>query len=252
MENRYVIRVEDAVKTYKTGKTEVHALRSVSLIVEPGELIAIMGTSGSGKSTLMNILGCLDTPTSGRYELDGTRVDGLSKNQLADLRNQKLGFVFQGFNLLARTSALENVELPLLYDRAGRWRDTKKLAAEALDRVGLGGRLDHQPSELSGGQQQRVAIARALVTQPTLLLADEPTGNLDSRTTVEVMALFQALNESGITVVLVTHEAEVAQYAKRIVEVRDGRIVRDEPVRGRRVAADDLREMDEPTLEAAA
>jgi putative ABC transport system ATP-binding protein len=252
MENRYVIRVEDAVKTYRTGKTEVHALRGVSLIVEPGELIAIMGTSGSGKSTLMNILGCLDTPTSGRYELDGTRVEGLSKNQLADLRNQKLGFVFQGFNLLARTSALENVELPLLYDRAGRWRDTKKLAADALDRVGLGGRLDHQPSELSGGQQQRVAIARALVTQPTLLLADEPTGNLDSHTTVEVMALFQALNESGITVVLVTHEPEVAQYAKRIVEVRDGRIVRDEPVRGRRVAADDLREMDEPTLEAAA
>jgi putative ABC transport system ATP-binding protein len=252
MENRYVIRVEDAVKIYKTGKTEVHALRGVSLIVEPGELIAIMGTSGSGKSTLMNILGCLDTPTSGRYELDGTRVDGLSKNQLADLRNQKLGFVFQGFNLLARTSALENVELPLLYDRAGRWRETKKMAAEALDRVGLGGRLDHQPSELSGGQQQRVAIARALVTQPKLLLADEPTGNLDSRTTVEVMALFQALNESGITVVLVTHETEVAQYARRIVEVRDGRIVRDEPVRGRRVAADDLREMDEPTLEAAA
>ncbi len=252
MENRYVIRVENAVKTYKTGKTEVHALRGVSLIVEPGELIAIMGTSGSGKSTLMNILGCLDTPTAGRYELDGTRVDGLNKNQLADLRNQKLGFVFQGFNLLARTTALENVELPLLYDRAGRWRDTRKMAAEALDRVGLGGRLDHQPSELSGGQQQRVAIARALVTQPRLLLADEPTGNLDSRTTVEVMALFQSLNEAGITVVLVTHEPEVAQYAKRIVEVRDGRIVRDEPVRGRRVAADDLREMDEATLEKAA
>jgi len=247
-----VIEIRGVTKVYGHGENEVRALRGVDLTVEPGELIAIMGTSGSGKSTLMNILGCLDTPTSGKYELDGTRVDGLSKNQLADLRNQKLGFVFQGFNLLARTSALENVELPLLYDRAGRWKDTKKMAAEALDRVGLGGRLDHQPSELSGGQQQRVAIARALVTQPKLLLADEPTGNLDSRTTVEVMALFQALNESGITVVLVTHESEVAQYARRIVEVRDGRIVRDEPVRGRRVAADDLRGMDEPTLEKAA
>jgi len=185
-------------------------------------------------------LGCLDVPTEGSYLLDGTRVNGLTKNQLADLRNQKLGFVFQGFNLLARTSALENVELPLLYDRAGRWKDTKALAAAALERVGLGSRLDHQPSELSGGQQQRVAIARALVTRPTLLLADEPTGNLDSRTTVEVMALFQALNDQGITIVLVTHEPEVAQYAKRVVEVRDGRIVRDHPVPDRRRAADDL------------
>jgi len=171
-------------------------------------------------------------------------VDGQSKNALADLRNAKLGFVFQGFNLLARTSAIENVELPLLYDRTGRKLDTRALAADALQRVGLGERLEHQPSELSGGQQQRVAIARALVTKPTLLLADEPTGNLDSRTTVEVMALFQELNEQGITIVLVTHEPEVAQYAKRIVEVRDGRIIRDHPVVERNRAADDLREMD--------
>jgi len=222
----------------------VFALRGVDLTVEPGEMIAIMGSSGSGKSTLMNILGCLDVPTEGSYMLDGTKVDGLSKNALADLRNQKLGFVFQGFNLLARTSAIDNVELPLLYDRTGRKLDTRKLATEALGLVGLGDRLDHQPSELSGGQQQRVAIARALVTQPKLLLADEPTGNLDSRMTVEVMALFQELNEQGITIVLVTHEPEVAQYAKRIVEVRDGRIRRDHPVVGRRDAAADLRELD--------
>jgi putative ABC transport system ATP-binding protein len=203
-----------------------------------------MGSSGSGKSTLMNILGCLDVPTDGSYVLDGVRVDGMRRNDLADLRNAKLGFVFQGFNLLPRTSAIANVELPLLYDRSGRKLDTRKLAAESLGRVGLGERLDHEPSELSGGQQQRVAIARALVTQPTLLLADEPTGNLDSRMTVEVMALFQELNDQGITIVLVTHEPDVAKYAKRIVDVRDGRIVRDHAVADRRRAADDLRELD--------
>jgi putative ABC transport system ATP-binding protein len=236
----HVIRLEAVTKIYKMGATEVRALRGIDLTVEPGELIAIMGTSGSGKSTLMNLLGCLDTPTAGNYFLDGVRVNGMSRNQLADLRNQKLGFVFQGFNLLARTSALENVELPMLYDRTGKKRDTKALAAAALTRVGLGERIDHHPSELSGGQQQRVAIARALVTEPTLLLADEPTGNLDSRTSVEIMALFQALNDQGITVLLVTHESDIAQYAKRIVEVRDGRIIRDEPVIDRRIAADDL------------
>jgi len=242
-----VIRIEGVTKVYRMGRTEVRALRGVDLAVERGEMIAIMGASGSGKSTLMNILGCLDTPTAGRYVLDGVRVDGLSKNELADLRNQKLGFVFQGFNLLARTTALENVELPLLYDRTRRWRDTRTLAAEALARVGLGERLDHQPSELSGGQQQRVAIARALVTQPTVLLADEPTGNLDSRTSIEVMALFQALNDQGITVLLVTHEPDIARYATRVVEVRDGRIIRDEPVADRRVAALDVRELDDFT-----
>jgi putative ABC transport system ATP-binding protein len=238
-----VIRLEHVKKIYHMGSTEVAALRGVDLTVQPGELVAIMGASGSGKSTLMNILGCLDVPTAGSYFLDGVRVDGLSRNALADLRNQKLGFVFQGFNLLSRTSALDNVELPLLYDRSGKKRDTKALAAHALERVGLGGRIDHHPSELSGGQQQRVAIARALVTEPTLLLADEPTGNLDSRTTVEVMALFQELNEQGITIVLVTHEPDVSAYAKRIVDVRDGRIRLDHVVTDGRRAADDLREL---------
>ena len=241
---RPVIRVTNVKKVYTMGTNRVYALRGVDLTVTAGEMIAVMGSSGSGKSTLMNVLGCLDVPTEGSYVLDDTRVDGLSRNQLADLRNQKLGFVFQGFNLLPRTSAIDNVELPLLYDRTGRWKDTRRMAAEALARVGLGERLDHHPSELSGGQQQRVAIARALVTQPTLLLADEPTGNLDSRTTLEVMALFQELNDQGITILLVTHEPEVAQYAKRIVEVRDGHIIRDHPVEGRRRAADDLRAHD--------
>src|SRR5687768_4651383 len=240
-----VIRVEGVRKIYKMGDNVVHALRGVDLTAERGEMIAIMGASGSGKSTLMNILGCLDTPSVGAYWLDGTRVDGLSRNQLADLRNQKLGFVFQGFNLLARTTALDNVELPLLYDRANRWKDTKARAAEALQRVGLGDRLDHQPSELSGGQQQRVAIARALVTEPTLLLADEPTGNLDSHKTVEIMTLFQELNEQGITIMLVTHEPDVAQYAKRIIAMRDGRIKLDRPVTDRHNAAEDLRVLEE-------
>ena len=239
-----IIEIHGVKKVYATGETKVVALRGVDITVRQGELVAIMGSSGSGKSTLMNILGCLDVPTEGTYTLDGTRVEGLSRNQLADIRNQKLGFVFQGFNLLARTSALDNVELPLLYDRTGKKKQTKELARRALERVGLGERLDHHPSELSGGQQQRVAIARALVTEPRLLLADEPTGNLDSRTSVEVMALFQELNAQGITIVLVTHEPDVAQYATRIVEVRDGRIRRDEPVTRRRMAADDLRKMD--------
>jgi putative ABC transport system ATP-binding protein len=193
----------------------------------------------------MNLLGCLDTPTSGSYLIDGVRVDGMDRNALAALRNEKIGFVFQGFNLLPRTSALENVELPMLYDRSGKKRDTQALAAAALQRVGLGERLDHQPSELSGGQQQRVAIARALVTEPAIILADEPTGNLDTQTSMEVMALFQELNEQGITIVLVTHEPDIAVYAKRIVEVRDGRIRRDEPVKSRRSAAFDLEHFEE-------
>ena len=242
-EVRPVIEIAGVTKVYDTGGNKVYALRGVDLTVHSGDMIAIMGSSGSGKSTLMNILGCLDVPTHGSYVLDGVRVDGLDRNALADLRNQKLGFVFQGFNLLARTSALENVELPLLYDRTHRWTEPAALAARALERVGLGDRLDHQPSELSGGQQQRVAIARALVTQPTLLLADEPTGNLDSHMTVEVMALFQQLNDQGITILIVTHEPEVAKYARRIVEVRDGRIIRDHPVIDRQDAAADLRAM---------
>ncbi len=245
MHEHPVIELSGVKKLYQMGETHVFALRGVDLQVRPGELLAVMGASGSGKSTLMNIIGCLDTPTEGSYVLDGKRVDGLNRNALADIRNEKLGFVFQGFNLLPRTSALDNVELPLLYDRAGRWTDTRAMAVAALERVGLGERLDHQPSELSGGQQQRVAIARALVTQPRLLLADEPTGNLDSRTTVEVMQLFQELNDQGITIVLVTHEPEVAAYAKRIVEMRDGRLIRDHAVADRRRAADDLVSMDD-------
>jgi len=240
-----VIETTQLVKTYTTGSTEVHALKGIDLAVEKGEFIAIMGTSGSGKSTLMNLLGCLDTPTSGSYLIDGVRVDGMDRNALAALRNEKIGFVFQGFNLLPRTSALENVELPMLYDRSGKKRDTQALATAALQRVGLGERLDHQPSELSGGQQQRVAIARALVTEPAIILADEPTGNLDTQTSMEVMALFQELNEQGITIVLVTHEPDIAVYAKRIVEVRDGRIRRDEPVKSRRSAAFDLEHFEE-------
>ena len=241
-----LIRLREISKRYRIGSNEVLALRHVDLTVVPGEFIAIMGASGSGKSTLMNILGCLDTPTSGSYELDGVRVDGLSRNALADLRNRAVGFVFQGFNLLARTSALDNVELPLLYDRSRRLRDSKALARAALERVGLGSRMAHVPSELSGGQQQRVAIARALVTEPALILADEPTGNLDSRTTCDVMALFQQLNDQGITILLVTHEMEVSHYAKRIIDMRDGRILRDHLLEHRRSAAADLQ-----TLEAA-
>ncbi len=240
-----VIRTDKITKTYVTGTNEVHALREVDLTVTRGELVAIMGTSGSGKSTLMNMLGCLDTPTSGSYTLDGERVDGLGKNELAAIRSQKLGFVFQGFNLLARTSAVENVELPMLYDRRGLKRDIRALAVAALARVGLGDRLEHQPSELSGGQQQRVAIARALVTEPALILADEPTGNLDSRTSVDVMVLFQALNAGGKTIVVVTHEPDIAAYATRIVRMKDGRIFSDEPVRDRRDAARDLAELGE-------
>jgi putative ABC transport system ATP-binding protein len=246
-----VIRVTGVTKDYQLGRNRVHALRGVNLTVEPGEMIAVMGASGSGKSTLMNVLGCLDVPTAGDYFLDDVHVNGLSGNELADLRNSKLGFVFQGFNLLARTTALENVELPLLYDRSGRKRDTRALAAAALERVGLGERVEHQPNELSGGQQQRVAIARALVTQPKLLLADEPTGNLDSRTSIEIMALFQELNDQGITILIVTHELDIATYVKRRVEVRDGRILHDDPVAERRRAAEDLRYIADPDDGAA-
>jgi putative ABC transport system ATP-binding protein len=236
MNTQPVIRTEGLTKIYRTGVTEVPALREIDFEVREGEMIAIMGASGSGKSTLMNLLGCLDTPTSGSYELDGTRVDGLSRNARADIRGQKIGFVFQGFNLLARTSALENVELPLLYDRSGKKRDTKGLATRSLERVGLGERTHHEPSELSGGEQQRVAIARALVGEPAILLADEPTGNLDSRTTRSVMALFQKLNDQGITILVVTHEQDVSQFAKRIIELRDGRVIRDEAVEHRQRA----------------
>ena len=235
-----VIRTRGLSKTYVTGATEVRALREVDFDVERGEMVAIMGASGSGKSTLMNILGCLDRPTAGTYELDGIRVDRMGRDERAEIRNRRIGFVFQGFNLLPRTRALEQVELPLLYDRSGRTGDTRDLAAVALRRVGLEDRMDHEPSELSGGQQQRVAIARALVTEPAIVLADEPTGNLDTRTSIEVLALFQALNAQGITILLITHETEIARYARRIVRLRDGRLVQDETVSGRRDAERDL------------
>ncbi len=231
-----VITLRDLNKTYAMGRNQVHALRGIDLTITAGEMVAIMGASGSGKSTLMNIVGCLDRPTSGTYELDGERVDGLSRKQLADIRNNHIGFVFQSFNLLARTTAQENVELPLLYDRSDRKIDPVAAAREALERVGLGDRRDHQTNELSGGQQQRVAIARALVTAPSLLLADEPTGNLDTQTSMEVLALFQELNDRGLTIAMVTHENDIAAYARRIVELRDGLIIRDEPVADRRTA----------------
>jgi putative ABC transport system ATP-binding protein len=234
--NDCVLRVRDLTRSYTVGHTEVRALQGVDLDVGRGEMVAITGASGSGKSTLLNLLGCLDQPTSGTYELDGIRVDTLGPNDLAEVRNRKIGFVFQGFNLLARTSALDNVELPLLYDRSGANLDTRARAAHALERVGLADRMDHQPSELSGGQQQRVAIARALVTQPSLLLADEPTGALDSHTTVEIMALFQTLNEQSNTVLIVTHERDVSRHARRIVELCDGRVIHDEPVLDRLIA----------------
>lgn len=239
-ETKSVIRTTGLQKIYTMGTNKVRALAGVDFKVEQGEMVAIMGASGSGKSTLMNILGCLDYPTSGEYELDGLRVDKMSKVELASVRNTKIGFIFQGFNLLARTSAVENVELPMLYDRSGKKQNTREKAIQALTKVGLGKRIDHEPSELSGGQQQRVAIARALVTDPALLLADEPTGNLDSKTTIEVMALFQELNDQGMTVLIVTHEDDVAGFAKRIVELRDGLIIRDEAVLDRHDARAEL------------
>ena len=232
-----VVETRALRRDHVLGGEVVHALRGVELTVEAGEMLAIQGPSGSGKSTLMNLLGCLDRPTSGTYLLDGAPVDALDDDALADLRNQKIGFVFQGFHLLARTSAVDNVALPLLYDRKGRFPQPLARAREALVRVGLGHRLDHPPEALSGGQQQRVAIARALVTAPSLLLADEPTGNLDTATTYEILALFQELHRDGLTLLMVTHEDEVAACCSRAVTLRDGAIVADHPV-----AAVDARE----------
>ena len=222
-----LLALDDVTKVYHMGDVEVRALRGVSLRVEPGEFVAVMGSSGSGKSTLMNIVGCLDRPSTGRYLLNGRDVSRLQRDELAEIRNKTLGFVFQSFNLLSRTSAVENVELPLLYQGVST-RERVKRATAALERVGLGKRLDHHPSQLSGGQQQRVAIARALVGNPQVILADEPTGNLDSRTSIEVMALFQEMGRSGITVVLVTHEPDIAQYAARVIVMKDGRVQKDE------------------------
>jgi putative ABC transport system ATP-binding protein len=223
-----VIRLRELSKTYQTGDVAVKAVREVSLDIHRGDFVAVMGPSGSGKSTLMNTLGCLDQPTGGEYLLDGTGVAGLSRKNLAILRNRKLGFVFQNFNLLARTTALENVELPMLYAMPViSRRERRQRAVEALEKVGLANRLDHHPSQLSGGQQQRIAIARALVNRPELVLADEPTGNLDTRTSIEIMGLFQELNEAGITLVMVTHELDIAEYCKRVVVMRDGVVISD-------------------------
>ncbi len=240
-----VVKLEDICKTYFSGEVEVQAVRQVNLEIQRGEFVAIMGSSGSGKSTLMNMLGCLDRPTSGRYLLDDIDVSHLTRNELATVRNGKLGFVFQGFNLLARTSALENVELPLYYGKtrytAAQMRDRGK---EVLEMVGLGNRADHHPSQLSGGQQQRVAIARALIQNPGVLLADEPTGNLDTRTSAEIMGLFQKLNDSGITIIMVTHELDIAAFTKRNLIMRDGRIISDIAVTDRRHAPEEIAKLD--------
>src|SRR5881296_1203246 len=229
-----VIQLENVRKTYQTGEVEVQAVRGVTLEIQTGEFVALMGASGSGKSTMMNIIGCLDRPTRGKYFLDGIDVSQLNRDQLADIRNQKIGFIFQGFNLLSRTSALENTELPMLYTRQHlSGRDQRARAVRALELVGLAERAGHHPNQLSGGQQQRVAIARALVNEPALLLADEPTGNLDSQTSIEIMGVFQKLNEQGITIVMVTHELDIAHYTKRNVIMRDGYVVTDTPVKER-------------------
>ena len=239
---RTVISIRTLVKTYVVGEVEVRALRGVTLDVKGGEFLAVTGPSGSGKSTLMHILGCLDRPTSGQYFLDGQDVSQMTKDELAEVRNGKIGFVFQGFNLLSRTSAVDNVELPLLYSGVHiKSAERRRRAMESLEAVGLGARFDHHPNQLSGGQQQRVAIARALITRPSILLADEPTGNLDTRTSIEVMGIFQKLSiERGITVLVITHEHDIAEYGTRVITCRDGLIVSDHPVAQRRTAETEL------------
>jgi len=239
-----VIQLSDIHKVYRTGEVDVHAVRGVSLNILPGEFVAIMGSSGSGKSTLMNMIGALDRPTEGKYFLDGLDVSTLDRDQRAKIRNDKIGFVFQGFNLLSRTTAQENVEMPMLYNSQRiSAAEQKERAAKSLELVGLASRSDHKPNQLSGGQQQRVAVARALVNRPSLLLADEPTGNLDSQTSIEIMGVFQKLNDAGITIVMVTHELDIARYTKRTVILRDGKILTDEPVRDRLNAESELRKL---------
>ncbi len=235
-----LILVKDLVKTYKMGDMEVHALRKATLDIENGAFVAIMGPSGSGKSTFMNIIGCLDYPTSGEYYLDGQNVFSLNRNQLAELRNKKIGFIFQSFNILARTSAIENVELPMLYNSGINAKERKERAMNALKSVGLGERVNHMPNQLSGGQQQRVAIARSLVNDPLVIMADEPTGNLDTRSSFEIMEIFQNLNEKGITIVMVTHELDIAKFSKSNILFRDGQIVSNEIVQSRMIAKEEL------------
>ena len=248
-----VIEVRDLVKTYHVGEVTVRALRGANFAVTPGEFIAVTGPSGSGKSTLMHILGCLDRPTSGQYFLDGRDVSRMSKDELANVRNNKIGFVFQGFNLLSRTTALDNVELPLLYNSGKnklKTAERHKRAMESLTAVGLGERYHHYPNQLSGGQQQRVAIARSLINHPSIILADEPTGNLDTRTSIEVMGIFQKLNiERGITIILITHEMDIAEYGTRLVRFRDGRIQIDQKIQHRRNAAEELAKLPPPEPE---
>lgn len=240
MESSALIRVKNLIKNYRAGDVEIRALRGISAEINKGDFVAIMGASGSGKSTFMNVLGCLDIPTSGEYDLDGINVLRLSKNELAELRNRKIGFIFQSFNILPRTSAIENVELPLLYNKNISARERKERAFEALRSVGLRERARAMPNQLSGGQQQRVAIARALVNSPLVILADEPTGNLDSRTSYEIMEIFQRLNDNGITIVMVTHEQDISQFARNSILFKDGRIMAMHPVVGRKSATEEL------------
>lgn len=239
--SKKIIVIQQLRRDFKMGDETVHALKGINLEIDEGEFVTIMGTSGSGKSTLLNILGCLDKPTAGSYMLDGVPVKDLNKNQLAEIRNQKIGFIFQSYNLLARTTAIENVELPLLYNPKIAAAERKERAVAALKRVGLESRMYHMPSQLSGGQQQRVAIARALVNQPVILLADEATGNLDTRTSYEVMDIFQELNNNGITIGFVTHEQDIARFSKRTVVLKDGNIIKDDMVGNRLNAAEELR-----------
>jgi len=247
MAAKKVIETKKLSRIFKNGEIEVHALTGIDMAVEEGEFVSIMGASGSGKSTLLHIIGCLDRPTSGEYQLDGVTVNALDKNQLADVRNQKIGFIFQSYNLLSRTTALENVELPLIYDRTGKFSNSKELARNALEQVGLADRIYHKTNELSGGQQQRVAIARALINNPALILADEPTGNLDSKTSIDIADLFVKLNDEGKTIIMITHEPDIAQFARRMIFLRDGRILTDEIIENRNTKEKALRHLEVTT-----
>ena len=246
MPSKKVIETKKLSRIFKNGEIEVRALTDVDMIINEGEFVAIMGASGSGKSTLLHIIGCLDSPTSGEYDLDSVRVNELNKNQLADVRNQKIGFIFQSYNLLSRTTALENVELPLIYNRTGQFSNSKELAKKALEQVGLSDRMHHKTNELSGGQQQRVAIARALVNNPALILADEPTGNLDSKSSFDIADLFVQLNNKGKTIVMITHEPEIAQFAKRMIYLRDGRIISDKMIENRSTKEFAIKKLEKP------